>query len=314
MSKRKVLIISHDIDLAGVNYRIKAAFDKFSDKYEVRQVVGEESYIKYPYDIKWMGNNTEVNDLYQKADLVHMTEHPRTLFDFSPKIWNPRKMPTVLHQHGTTFRTNMQYYLRLCEAEGWTQIVSTIDLAVSNKVEWVPNPADIDYLRGLRRKRDTTGPDGAIHVAHAPTNRAEKHTALFEANMIRIAAENKRVSYGIIEGQSWQTTLARKAQADLFYDQLNYGYGNNAIESMAMGIPTIGGFANQTLYGALPNAGFYPASQSNLGVVFRDFISSPAHRKEWGERGLDYVSRVHEESRVVAQLERIYDETIERFN
>lgn len=309
---RKVLIVSHDIDLAGVNYRIKAAFDKFSTKYEVRQVVGAESYIKYPYDIKWMGNNELVNELYGQADLVHITEHPRTLFDFVPKIWNPRKLPTILHQHGTTFRMNREYYWRLCAAEGWTQICSTIDLS-SPKVEWVPNPVDIEHMRGLRRKRGTEGPDGAILVAHAPTNRQEKHTALFEANMIRIVAENKKVSYDIIEGQSWKTTLARKAHADLFYDQLTYGYGNNAIESMAMGIPTIGGFANQALYDNLPAAGFFPARQATLGAILRDFIHSPQLRREWGERGQDYVRRVHSEEVIVRQLERIYDETIERF-
>lgn len=308
---RNVLIISHDIDLAGVNYRLKAAFDKFSTKYKLRQVVGAESYIKYPYDILWMGNNEFVNKLYDDADLVHMAEHPRTLFDFAPKIWNPRRTPTVLHQHGTTFRTNMQYYTRLCEAEGWTQIASTIDLAVPS-VEWVPNPVDIGMMTKIRLQYlDRAG--GMVHVAHAPTNRAEKHTNLFEANMIRLAAENPRVSYDIIEGNCWTDTLARKATANLFYDQLNYGYGNNAIESMAMGIPTIGGFANEQLYWSLPDAGFYQATPANLGDTLREFVLSPALREHWGARGLDYVKRVHEESVVVKQIERIYDETIERF-
>lgn len=305
---RNILIISHDIDLAGVNYRIKAAFDKFSTKYKIRQVVGAESYIKYPYDIMWMGNNQLVNDLYGAADLVHITEHPRTLFDFAPKIWNPRRMPTIIHQHGTTFRMNREYYWRLAAAEGWTQICSTIDLSSPN-VEWVPNPVDIGLIRSTLLGSPSTG----VHVAHAPTNRSEKHTELFLANMIRLAAEDKNVSYDVIEGQSWDATLTRKAHANLFYDQLNYGYGNNAIESMAMGIPTIGGFVNQQLYYKLPDAGFYQATVANLGDTLREFVETPSLRKHWGARGLDYVTRVHEESVVVKQLERIYDETIERF-
>lgn len=311
-ARRKVLIISHDADLAGVNYRIKKAFDKFSERYEVRQVVGALNYIKYPYDIMWMGNNTLVNELYDKADLVHMTEHHRTLTDFTPVIWQPVRKPTVLHQHGTTFRTNVQYYTRMVESLGWTQVVSTIDLAaLSDAVEWVPNPVDVAMMRGMRRKRDTSGP--SVHFMHAPTSRHEKHTALFEANLIRISAENPKITYEIVEGKSWNDALARKLHADVFYDQLNYGYGNNGIESMAMGIPTIGGFANQELVNLLPDHGFYPSSKETLGDDLRAFASLPSLRRHWSEKGIDYVKRVHEESVVVRKWESVYDRTIEAF-
>lgn len=314
MTKRNILIISHDIDLAGVNYGIKQAFDRYSDRYAVRQVVGAESYIKYPYDLMWMGNNTEVNDLYAKADLVHMTEHPYSLTSFTPKIWETRPMPTVLHQHGTTFRVNPRHYLDYARDAGWTQIVSTIDLKVDDSLEWVPNPVDFARLSGMRRKKVQNSPNGKILVSHAPTNRAEKHTSVFLANMIRIAAENPDIAYDVIEGQSWEVTLGRKLHADLFYDQLTYGYGNNAIESMAMGIPTIGGFANPALLAQLPYPGFYQSSPGELGNDLRTFLDSLQMRKTWGELGQEYVQRVHDEPVVVKQLESIYDRTIERFH
>lgn len=308
---KNVLILSHDADLAGVNYRIKVAFDKYSTRYRVRQVVGKLNYIEYPYDIMWMGNNELVNNLYQEAQIVHLTENEKTLTDFVPRIWNPVEKPTVLHQHGTTFRWNPKHYTRLCAQLGWRLVVSTIDLDVAGVDAWIPNPVDLGAMADLRRQHYPA--DGRIRLGHAPTNRTEKDTSVFEANAIRLAAERKDVDFDIIEGRPWTECLTRKARTDIWYDQMTYGYGNNGIEAMAMGIPTLGGFADERHAARLAKrhepVGICPVTKDTLGTWMRWLVESPDMRKEWGEDALDYVTRVHAEQRIVKLWEEIYDRT-----
>lgn len=309
---RQVLLLSGGQDLAGVNYRIKVAFDKFSKKYSCRQAVSSETYIEYPKDILWMGRNSEVNAIYDKADLVHITENPNTLTQSTPKIWSPVPKPTVLHQHGTTFRSNPATYLAIAKANRWTQIVSTIDLTINDEVEWVPNPVDIPMMAKIRERwyEDT----GGIRLMHAPTNRTEKHTAIFVANGIRMAAEDDTTKWEVVENQSWEYALGRKATADIWYDQLTYGYGNNGIEAMAMGIPVIGGFADKKNYAKLGDIPFFPADRDTLGDVMRLLAASPAMRSEYSAKGMAYVYKHHDEEVVVRKLEAIYDRTIGDFN
>lgn len=311
--KKNVLIISHGADLAGVNYQIKVAFDRFSDKYQVRQVVGGTNYIDYPYDLKWMGNNQTVNDIYHQADLVHMTEHEETLTKFMPVIWNPVRKPTVLHQHGTSFRTASAHYLKVCRLLGWTQVVSTLDLVLAPDVEWVPNPVDVGAMKKIRSEADMAM--DAVSFVHAPTNRTEKHTAVFLANAIRMSAENPEFAYDIVEGVKWTESLRRKARADVFYDQMTYGYGNNGIEAMAMGIPVLSGFANTALYDDLPAnpPPFQHVTPNSLGDTMRAFLHEDELRQRIGAAGQSYVEEFHGYEPVVRRWEAIYDRTIGEF-
>ena len=61
--------------------------------------------------------------------------------------------------------------------------------------------------------------------------------------------------------------LALKAQADILFDQVILGYGNNAIEAMGMGIPVIAGVQDDNVrramldrWGSLP---WYDATEAD---------------------------------------------------
>ncbi len=47
-----VLLLSTGQDFAGINFRIKQAFDRFTS-WNVRSLHGAQTYLDYPYDELW---------------------------------------------------------------------------------------------------------------------------------------------------------------------------------------------------------------------------------------------------------------------
>lgn len=297
--------------MAGVNNALKRAFDRHSTRYQMRQVRGTDNYIKYPVDITWMGNNTLVNRLYDAADLIHISEYPWALNGGSaPKIWNRVPKPTVVHQHGTPFRNSPATYLRLAKQEGFTQIVSSVDLLVDPSLTWLPNPVNIDKMQQIRRENYVD--EGKIRIGHGPTNRAIKNTAEY-----LVAVDSLGVDHVLIEKLPWDKALREKARVDIWYDQLTFGYGVNGIEAAAMGIPVVGGFHDPRhreryvqLVGIPP---IVEATPDTLGRVLAELVADAGYRKAEADRIFDTVQRVHGEPNVVALLEKIYDRTIDEF-
>jgi hypothetical protein len=289
--------------MAGVGYRLKVAFDKYSDRYRIRQARGEDSYIKYPYDIAWMGNNTLVNQLYDEADIIHISEYPWIINNSMPKIWNPAKKPTVIHQHGTPFRSDPKKFLKIAKDNGYEQIVSTVDLLYDDSLTWIPNPVDIDMMLSIRK--DNYVDDGIVRLGHAPTNRSIKNTAEF------LAAIPAGADTVLIESQPWATTLREKARCDIWYDQLTFGYGNNGIEAGAMGIPIVGGFSDATVgQKIVDEVGFLPitpATVRTLSDVLRILSTDAESRERFGQLALRFMQDVHSEPVVVRRLEAVYD-------
>lgn len=313
---RNVLIISDGDDMAGVNYGLKAAFDRHSTRYKLRQVRGTNNYIDYPRDIDWQGSNILVNGLYNQADLIHIAEYPWALDGGSaPKIWDQVPKPTVVHQHGTPFRNQPNRYLNLARLGHYTQIVSTIDLLIDKSLTWLPNPVNIEEMQRIRKENYVN--DGVVRFGQAPTNRGIKNTADFIKVCEAIKDKHKKFEYFVIENRTWQDTLAVKARCDIWFDQLTFGYGSNGIEAGAMGIGIIGAMADPKIESRLvETVGGVPyvsTSVPALGRLLERLVVDQIERQRMGAQAFDYMQRVHSESVVVKRLEEIYDRTINLF-
>lgn len=146
-------------------------------------------------------------------------------------------------------------------------------------------------------------------IAHAPTNRQVKSTDQLIEAVERLQAEGYDVELDLIERRSWRECLARKAKADIYFDQIGLGFGCNAIEAWAMGIPVVAGAADETLdemerrFGQLP---FYHATPETIYDALRELIDDPKLRERYGQIGLAYVRKYHDASVVVDQLKAIY--------
>jgi glycosyltransferase involved in cell wall biosynthesis len=147
-----------------------------------------------------------------------------------------------------------------------------------------------------------------MRIAHAPTDRGIKSTAAFLEATDQLKAEGHAIEVDLIEGVTWAECLARKAKADVYFDQVKLGYGNNAIEAWGMGIPVIAGGAPPTLeemerrFGNLP---FYNATEDTLYAALRAMLDEGI-RDEYAQRGQQHVERFHDERLVVEQLKDIY--------
>lgn len=148
-----------------------------------------------------------------------------------------------------------------------------------------------------------------IRIAHAPTSREVKGTAFFLEAIRQLQAEGYDIQLDLIEGVTWAECLQRKAQADIYYDQVKLGYGNNAIEAWGMGIPVVAGAHHSTLqemrsrFGELP---FLNATEATIYDRLKALILSEDLRAEYTERGLNHVERFHDERVVVETLKALY--------
>lgn len=149
-----------------------------------------------------------------------------------------------------------------------------------------------------------------IRIAHAPTNREVKSTKGLIDAVKRLQAEGFAVELDLIEHRPWKECLERKAKADIYFDQVKYGYGNNALEAWGMKIPVIAGCERDEVldemerrFGHLP---FYHATEETIYDALKELVTDPKLRKRYGKIGYDYVRKYHDYSVVVEQLKRLY--------
>lgn len=297
-----VLSIPFGADTGGTNYAIGHAFRNV-EGWTWHSVISTRNSIAYPVDLQW--DRDVVWYWWKNADVVHLHHNIlgayRVLHGWKG-LHLPRR-PFVLHFHGTGFRTYPKQHI--AEMRRWhcLGLVSTLDLwlLAPDRTEWLPCP--------VQRRPRTIRNDGMVRIAHAPTNREVKGTAAFLAAIERLQEEGLPVELDLIEGVTWRECLQRKAQADIYYDQVQLGYGNNAIEAWGMGIPVVAGAQPETLaemrrrFGELP---FYRADESTIYDALKALVLSEDLRAEYTERGLNHVGRYHDEQVVVEQLKDVY--------
>jgi hypothetical protein len=304
----RVLILSAWEDTGGVGISLKRALEKHTD-WDARFVHRHRNYIGYETDIYWEPGEPKpsgLDDLFRDADIVHVMERWSAVEPFDG--W--RDKPLVMHHHGTEFRSDKTEHLLGTVSEyGATGIVSTIDLTlIDSTLEWLPNPCDIKYLKSLRKSYT---PNRYPRVAHSPTNRSLKATDVF----LRAAKTYQHeMGVDLIEWTGWESCLARKAQAEIFFDQLHIGYALSGIEAMAMNIPVIGGAYDGRIidlmrseFGYLP---FALATTDTLVDVLGEMLD-PDVRKDWGMVGRIHVQKYHDEAKVAKQLVGIYQRALD---
>lgn len=309
----RILHLCAGQDTGGQAIASKFAFAGHDPTVTVNVVTASRSYIGYPLDPDLTDDPNArgnwrpelVERLYADADVVVIHRDP----DLYERFDKGQRKPIVIHHHGTHLRRDPASVFARGEAIGARQVVSTVDLLLlAPGSTWLPQIIDIERMRALRDAYHR--PDKTIRIAHAPTDRIVKGTATVEAVISRLKRRYPVVPV-IIERLSWDHCLARKATADIYVDQFGLGYGNNAIEAWAMGMPVIAGASAPILARmrreyrrkTLP---FYEATVDTLEARLVELIESPDLRAEWAQRGMEHVERFHAPAVVVARLKALY--------
>jgi glycosyltransferase involved in cell wall biosynthesis len=314
-----VLIVAPGEDTGGVGIGIVSAFRKHAPDWDVRFVRRTNNYINYPADIEWLADGDAVEkhvlELNEQADVIHFFLKCVPL-----PGWDTKGI--VLHHHGTAFRRNALSLLKWAEDHRAISIASTMDLVAlaPDTVTWLPNPYDLELMASYR-----VGyvPSSVLRISHAPTSRNVKGTSDF-TEAFALFRQVVPSALDVIERVTWTECLVRKAKSDLYYDQALLGYGNNAIEAWAMGIPVMAGVEP----GLAALVG-HPIPESTVSLMERKFGELPFMRvrrndflgalrqmvdrntrEEFAERGLAHVRRWHDGKVVVEQLKQIYERSV----
>ncbi len=305
----RVLVISPGQDTGGMGIRIKTAFDKHAVDWTARAVRSTANFIDYPADVEtYRAPRSAVEALYAEADVVHCSNSIGPIRRYG----HGKQKPAVVTYQGTAFRTTPDLFLKESRRYRAIQTASTLDLVTlgQGEVRWSPHPIDIDAMQALRRGAARRPERIVIH--HSPTNRRVKSTAAFMDAARRLETEDARVKVQLVEAVTWKENLRLKARADIVYDQVILGWGTNALEAWAMGIPVIAGTEFQRVrdhmietLGELP---MFEATADTIYDALRTLVNDADLRRLYGQRGLDYIRRFHAEDVAVRRLEGFYTE------
>jgi hypothetical protein len=289
-------------DTAGISVAIKRAFARHAPDWPMDSMISGGNYIAYPVDVPW--SQRDLQRLYDGADVVHIhnTLHIHNWYD------GGQRKPSVLHHHGMHSLAQFRQIAADARAAKISQVGSTLDLCLLEPdLEWLPAPANLPELRGIRS--NLYRPSKVVRIGHAPTNRSIKGSDAFERAIVQLKAEGLPVEGVVIERTTWADCLARKANVDILFDQPVLGYGSNAIEAWAMGIPVVSGVADPVIrkgmiarWDRLP---FYEANEATLVDGLRAMLD-PALREEYAAIGTAHVERWHDERVTVDLLKRMY--------
>jgi hypothetical protein len=291
-----ILQLAH-ADNGGATWWFKEAIERHTE-HKVRAVRMVQNYLDYPCDL--LGSSKEVlAELWGWADVIHIHDGA---MHYMPPV-EPK--PTVITYHGNFYRRNHGVYHRRAKASKWVVTVSTLDLTTyhDDHPEWLPNPReDMGLLWNPHHRK--------FLIIHAPTNPATKSTAEVQEAVKGLIG----VKLDLVQQVTYAQCIQRKARGHLLVDQFRYGYGNNAMEAWALGMPAIGGFWGSLWHRTiLAYAGYLPFALAEGTVEsIRETIirlqDDPAFYCEIQDQGRQFFFAYHHAPVVARRAVEFYEQ------
>ncbi len=235
-------------------------------------------------------------DLYQFDAGLDFFRNGRTV-----QALRRRGKPVVVSYTGSDFRTRGI----LPPVDGNADLRITFEwdhLELDDRLVHLPVPFEPEKFT-YRERRAEGRP---LRIGHAPTNRAAKGSEAILQILNGLAARHE-IDIVLIENRPHAEALALKDRCDLFIDQIGeLGYGINALEALAMGIPTCTGLvpAFKTAY---PDHPFVEVQAENLEQALERLIADAEWRRQLARRGREWVERVHDSRRVVQRIHALLE-------
>ncbi len=146
--------------------------------------------------------------------------------------------------------------------------------------------------------------DGKLRIGHAPTNRAAKGSERILAVLERIKNE-REIEIVLIENLPHAEAIKLKDSCDIFIDQIgDLGYGINALEALALGVPTCTSLTPHFL-SAYPDHPFWEIDDENLYEKILSLIDSEMMRDELTIKGRAWVEKCHESRQIVHKVHQL---------
>jgi hypothetical protein len=288
-------------DNGGGTHFLSRAINEHTE-HHARAIRWVQNYLDYPHDMLQPGPD-KIRALWDWADVVHI----RDAVNYLPA--DLKRKPTIVTYTGNFYRRNHETYHRQAKMTKSIVTVSTPDLLAydSDRPIWLPNARDDKIDRRQKRGRGSK-----MLIVHAPTVRADKGTE----TIVEAVEGLPGVDFRLIEKMRYDECLDMKAAGDLLIDQFKYGYGNNAIESWAMGIPVVSGalpqfMAEHERLGPLP---FVVARENveSIREAIEHLCNDAKFCREMAQRGRERFFQYHHSPVVAKKVIEIYEMALDR--
>jgi len=150
------------------------------------------------------------------------------------------------------------------------------------------------------RGSDADGQSVPVRVLHAPNHRGAKGTEFIIESIEALKREGLAVELLLAERLPNEEVRRLMQEVDILADQLILpGYGLNAIEGMASGLPVIANLEDRLSvnvfrrYSFLGECPIVSASPESFVHVLRALVMNSTLRKEIGQAGRAYVEKYH---------------------
>ena len=147
-------------------------------------------------------------------------------------------------------------------------------------------------------------------IVHCPSNPKLKGTE-FVLAAVETLRQKHDFEFRLIHDMSHQEAIAAIASADIFVDQILFGYhGIAAIEGMALGKPTVC-YIKDTMMAQYPSElPLVNATPDTIQEVLANLIQDGALRHDLGVRGRAYAEKHHDSVKLARELRAMYAELI----
>ncbi len=158
----------------------------------------------------------------------------------------------------------------------------------------------------------TRVPRAEMIVAHAPSVRARKGTDAVVRAVGELRAEGIPIQLRLIEGLPHAECIRAMSEADVFIDQLLYGwYGGAAVEAMSLGLPTIACIDERDLVWLPPamarDLPVRHATPDTVKACLLELVRMGAEaRRRLGVDARAFVERWHDPRRIVRDVVQCY--------
>jgi glycosyltransferase involved in cell wall biosynthesis len=139
-----------------------------------------------------------------------------------------------------------------------------------------------------------------LTVTHAPNHRAVKGTSFVISTISRLVARGVAIELKLIENKTNQEVMKILAEeSDVHVDQLFFdGYGLNALESMSLGVPTIGNFSGSSReffdrWTFTRECPIILANEDTLFHVLSKITENKDLLQDISEKSVEYVRKYH---------------------
>lgn len=142
------------------------------------------------------------------------------------------------------------------------------------------------------------GLNGNVKVLHTPNHRGFKGTEFLIKAVEELKAEGLMVELILLEKVPNELVKKKMQEVDILAEQFIFGYGLNAIEGMASGLPVLSNLEHDISimfrrYSFLNECPILSTTPETLKDNLRILITNPQLRVELGKLGRKYVEKYH---------------------